>query len=788
MQGDYHQIKEPEVRYEIHYPDVFNRYCQCQRYHGHSMYYPHSTEKPFRRWKTKGCRAKPSMQEHFKGIDHLEKRILTSDYIKEMDEDIDVWIRSEINDEMLEDEGDFLVERPTLTVADFCVRLTRPSAKRNWMFRSGNIEKKTNFYNRKQSYTVNGTPIGQCYGKGNIVYDDNPDNFRREEDEVQHTSMSSVDDVKDDVDRNDVTGIDTVTLSKSDIDFERQFCSCVIDKESVQDTIDTHTDCDVLVSNCVPQQLCMTIQGETVIACVILWQRSGWSSCSEQAEYWTKVQFESNGTVAEMTCDDLKSKLDEEEDAIFSLHQIAAIVKQEAANRSLVTDSHRYRENVLPNGHLTTAIADPSFDVKTVHEAYETLLTEEDDVLQSFELVNMIPTSSDIGTCGTCFCESDDPPADGCMLLPCQHYFCIDCWRQHITIRIKEGANDIPCQAFKCKEFIVDVMVRTLVSCDLANQWIKRKKERILESQSWHWCPTTSCDKVATVTTASSRFSGDNIPVLCGCDRVWCFSCQSDVHWPATCDQYLNYRKTLSQYAEPRFYYVDVKKCPKCKHPIEKNGGCPQMTCRCSHMFCWECLRDRSSHVDGVECREKATSLITMTLDEYSTMHTRLYRKCIEHRYKWKKTFSNGAIEQRVNVFRSSAAYKMKNSKTKQVAFISEELTDQSMNAELRSSLVFVKEVHLVLENVFVMLSYTPRRLRRNRALLDHIEFCILRMEHILNKSRLCRDDLRRVSRLRTSIEGSLRVLPYLTTFIQREIRAAKQRGDRLPASCASST
>ena len=36
---------------------------------------------------------------------------------------------------------------------------------------------------------------------------------------------------------------------------------------------------------------------------------------------------------------------------------------------------------------------------------------------------------------------------------------------------------------------------------------------------------------------------------------------------------------------------LTTKACPKCKKPIEKNGGCAHMTCKCGHDFFWCCLR-----------------------------------------------------------------------------------------------------------------------------------------------------------------------------------------------------
>jgi len=31
---------------------------------------------------------------------------------------------------------------------------------------------------------------------------------------------------------------------------------------------------------------------------------------------------------------------------------------------------------------------------------------------------------------------------------------------------------------------------------------------------------------------------------------------------------------------------LNTKACPKCSFPIEKNGGCIHMTCKCGHEFC----------------------------------------------------------------------------------------------------------------------------------------------------------------------------------------------------------
>ena len=47
----------------------------------------------------------------------------------------------------------------------------------------------------------------------------------------------------------------------------------------------------------------------------------------------------------------------------------------------------------------------------------------------------------------------------------------------------------------------------------------------------------------------------------------------------------------------PKTVFVQVKRCPACRYPIEKNGGCPHMTCSlCRKEFCWFCRADWMGH------------------------------------------------------------------------------------------------------------------------------------------------------------------------------------------------
>jgi len=52
---------------------------------------------------------------------------------------------------------------------------------------------------------------------------------------------------------------------------------------------------------------------------------------------------------------------------------------------------------------------------------------------------------------------------------------------------------------------------------------------------------------------------------------------------------------------------ANTKPCPKCAKPVEKNGGCNLVVCRCSQAFCWLCGKATGrahtwSNIEGHSC------------------------------------------------------------------------------------------------------------------------------------------------------------------------------------------
>lgn len=75
---------------------------------------------------------------------------------------------------------------------------------------------------------------------------------------------------------------------------------------------------------------------------------------------------------------------------------------------------------------------------------------------------------------------------------------------------------------------------------------------------------------------------------------------REDAHHPVDCDTVAKWMlKNRMESENVSWVLANSKPCPKCKVPIEKNGGCMHMTCRppCGYEFCWLWLGSWSQHI-----------------------------------------------------------------------------------------------------------------------------------------------------------------------------------------------
>lgn len=201
-----------------------------------------------------------------------------------------------------------------------------------------------------------------------------------------------------------------------------------------------------------------------------------------------------------------------------------------------------------------------------------------DDGIEGIEVEPASPTTQR-STCVICFDE-----VDSLVSLSgggCAHTHCSDC----LKLYLKGGIAERNLASLRCPECPLpadDGVLRTVLADDSDTLATYDQLQQLATDKRAVACP--SC---ATVCRPRSRWSND----------VSCSSCSLDfcavhgtAHAGSTCRSFEKAQKQMAKANEKFLSSSKVHPCPKCGVKIEKNEGCPHMTCtRCGYEFCWMC-------------------------------------------------------------------------------------------------------------------------------------------------------------------------------------------------------
>lgn len=227
----------------------------------------------------------------------------------------------------------------------------------------------------------------------------------------------------------------------------------------------------------------------------------------------------------------------------------------------------------------------------------------------------------------------------------CQHSFCFDCWQSHLVATVDSGRGKITCPEYQCGSIVDKATALSLIGVQLYHR-IERLQEQTVFSKNkgqLKWCPNTNCGRVLV---ASEVDLAASVSVICQCGSSVCWHCLKEPHWPATCREaagYIAHLRSIGELAPSapaKVFSVRLTPCPNCNNPIEKNGGCNFMACRCGHSFCWRCLKSYQNCHGNCHGPTKAGKskpyfmwdVVREDLKDLFAMKTHLLKSGLQHR------------------------------------------------------------------------------------------------------------------------------------------------------------
>mmetsp|Transcript_2614 Transcript_2614/g.3451 ORF Transcript_2614/g.3451 Transcript_2614/m.3451 type:complete len:257 (+) Transcript_2614:153-923(+) len=201
---------------------------------------------------------------------------------------------------------------------------------------------------------------------------------------------------------------------------------------------------------------------------------------------------------------------------------------------------------------------------------------------------------SKLRSCIVCL-EKRQPQIISRSLKKCSHVICKDCLAQYLEMEILNGKfleGELKCANVGCDTLIDDEIIFDSISADVLEKLFRwRKREDLSKVQ----CPKSDC---LSYFYADSRKEELRCTV---CQHIFCTKCFKTAHGKESCTKAANDEKLFSKWVEEKNKdpkAVQVQRC-FCGSVIEKNGGCPHMTCsKCKAEFCWFCHKKWSpAHV-----------------------------------------------------------------------------------------------------------------------------------------------------------------------------------------------
>ncbi len=316
------------------------------------------------------------------------------------------------------------------------------------------------------------------------------------------------------------------------------------------------------------------------------------------------------------------------------------------------------------------------------------------------------------------------------------------------------GQSCITCPHFQCKTIIGEAMVWSRTNSEVYQRYTKLKHQVAIDmNRLFRHCPAVDCTHIAYIDSLTKTESSIALPILCDCGQMWCFGCQKDAHWPASCEEAESFRnkcedhETLKKtYLLPgRISSVQVKRCPFCSHPIEKSHGCQHMVCRCGSDFCWECLSPWDGHDwDNCDSSRKELEDVELTFD-YGSARFNKYSKIalqnfIERSGKRLAVFrrlTNRAKQ--LNIINKLVSFDVETSANRRVR----KYLENNVGTLLEQIFHFKYLAHLVLENsaATLAISKTKTMLKSLDKYMHRLDFIVQRLSEIFNQPEILSDE-----------------------------------------------
>ncbi|CAL0320224.1 unnamed protein product [Lupinus luteus] len=169
----------------------------------------------------------------------------------------------------------------------------------------------------------------------------------------------------------------------------------------------------------------------------------------------------------------------------------------------------------------------------------------------------------------------------------CTHFYCTNCILKYIVSKLQDNVLKLVCPEKGCNGVLNPHYLRPYLPSKVLVWWENALSESVIPESVKFYCPFNDCSALLINDCNKGVVIRDS---KCPhCERSICVQCRAPWHVEMSCEKFQKMKGKEEDMMKDLAKRKNWRRCPKCKHYVEKNGGCHNMRCRCDHIFCYHC-------------------------------------------------------------------------------------------------------------------------------------------------------------------------------------------------------
>ncbi|XP_061361269.1 E3 ubiquitin-protein ligase RSL1-like [Gastrolobium bilobum] len=197
---------------------------------------------------------------------------------------------------------------------------------------------------------------------------------------------------------------------------------------------------------------------------------------------------------------------------------------------------------------------------------------------------NPLPINDNIPPFICQICFESKPLNDSFNVEGCTHFYCTRCTVKYIVSKLQDNIVNLVCPESGCCGVLNPYYCKPILPNNVLEWWEKALTESMIPEKAKFYCPFNDCSALLFNDCLKGVVIRDT--TCPHCKRSVCVQCKAPWHPELSCEKFQRMKDRNDDLLRDLAKRRNWRRCPNCKHYVEKDYGCNEMKCRLVFLLC----------------------------------------------------------------------------------------------------------------------------------------------------------------------------------------------------------